>query len=93
MGVKINKSFPTHIAGEPIITQATHDTGEIIHPDFAALWFDQKLDMGGCPAQYQRSCIGNVYMDFGHIYVELAEKIIQHIESILNSSPEMTQDL
>lgn len=78
IGSEISLSFPMTLNFRQIVKQAKGINTPIISPNFVKLWFDRDLEIGGCPAQVHKRRTDNVYMDFARMYVECAEKILQH---------------
>lgn len=82
IGARIDGGFPTHLNNRRIIRNATEDNPNIVSKKFVEFWFNRELDIGGCPALVYRRRIGGVYMDFARMYVECAEKLVEHSERL-----------
>lgn len=78
IGLGINSEFPTHINYRRIVKQATEQKSAIIAPKFSALWLNQDLDIGGCPAMVHRRRTDDVFTKFAQMYIECAQKVIAH---------------
>ncbi len=73
---------PMLINGKPIIRNVTPEDPSVIHPEFIEMWYDVPLDIGGCPALNHRNLIGDTYMDFAKMFIEVAERIKKKTDAI-----------
>jgi len=71
------KKMPLMLDDQRIIRRPDVEGG-MVHPEFIDIWFDRKLDIGGCPALLHRSIAGDVYNEAARMWIECAEVLIDY---------------
>lgn len=74
IGVMINHRFVSHIDGEHIIRQVERPDQSPFHPKFVEFWFNREKGIGGCPALSHRKQAGEIYMEFGRMFVDMVAR-------------------
>jgi hypothetical protein len=82
IGNFINYQFPTHIEGELIIKNSWEEGGSIFSDKFIGFWFDQSLQIGGCPALTGKKRSGNAFNNIAKMYIECVQRLKEHQDSL-----------
>lgn len=90
IGRVIDYRYITHIDGEEIVRQVDDPCQSLFHPKFVEFWFEREQGIGGCPALSHRKQAGEIYMEFGQMFVDMVARA-ENVRARLANTPTQSQ--